>query len=236
MADRISLIEGSSTAPETIAAVRAAIHPRETVLVILDSNHSRDHVAAELALYAPLVTSGSYIVACDGIMAQVAGAPRTEPDWNWNNPISAIDAFLAGSEEFRAGGAVLGLQRRQCPLPRHLLAEMLPAADRAMKAVHAGRRQGNPDQRGVASAAETDDRDRRPADPVAHHEHLFVAWRERLRHRPRLPRQHDQGVFRQLRAAFVGRDGGCAGAARSPTTRTMPSHGASPWSTPARIP
>jgi cephalosporin hydroxylase len=100
MAPRISLIEGSSTSLETVAAVRAQIAPGERVLVILDSNHSRDHVARELALYAPLVTPGSYIVACDGIMAQVAGAPRTQADWTWNNPITAIDDFLADHPEF----------------------------------------------------------------------------------------------------------------------------------------
>jgi cephalosporin hydroxylase len=100
MADRISLIEGSSTAADTIAAVRAQIATGETVLVLLDSNHSRDHVAAELAAYAPLVSAGSYIVACDGIMQQVAGAPRTEADWIWNNPISAVEGFLASSDEF----------------------------------------------------------------------------------------------------------------------------------------
>ena len=100
MAGRITLIEGGSTQPETIAAVRAQIAPDETVLVILDSNHTRDHVAAELELYGPLVSPGSYIVACDGIMAQVAGAPRTAPDWTWNNPISAVDAFLARDRRF----------------------------------------------------------------------------------------------------------------------------------------
>ncbi len=101
MAGRIQLIEGSSTAPETVDAVRAAIRPGETVLVLLDSNHSCGHVAKELELYAPLVSPGSYIVACDGIMAQVAGAPRTSPDWTWNNPISAVEEFLARDGRFR---------------------------------------------------------------------------------------------------------------------------------------
>jgi len=100
MASRIALVEGSSVAAKTVAAVRAQIRPDETVLVILDSNHSRDHVAAELELYAPLVTPGSYIVACDGIMAQVAGAPRTAPDWTWNNPLSAVEDFLRHSPNF----------------------------------------------------------------------------------------------------------------------------------------
>ena len=48
----------------------------------------------------PLVSPGCYIVACDGIMAQVAGAPRTAPDWTWNNPITAVEAFLARNADF----------------------------------------------------------------------------------------------------------------------------------------
>jgi cephalosporin hydroxylase len=96
----ITLIEGSSTDPATVAAVRAAVAPRDRVLVILDSNHSRAHVEAELEAYAPLVTHGSYIVACDGIMASLAGAPRAAPDWEWNNPVTAVDAFLARHAAF----------------------------------------------------------------------------------------------------------------------------------------
>jgi cephalosporin hydroxylase len=97
---RIELIQGSSTSPCTVAAVRHGIAPDESVLVVLDSNHSRTHVTAELDHYAPLVSPGSYIVACDGIMAQVAGAPRTAPDWTWNNPIAAVEAFLARNPNF----------------------------------------------------------------------------------------------------------------------------------------
>ena len=86
--------------PATVAAVRAALGPGEHALVILDSNHSRAHVEAELELYAPLVSIGGYIVACDGIMASLVGAPRSSPDWAWNNPIGAVDAFLARHSEF----------------------------------------------------------------------------------------------------------------------------------------
>ncbi|MGE0417907.1 MAG: cephalosporin hydroxylase family protein [Acetobacteraceae bacterium] len=100
MADRITLLQGSSTDPAMASTVAALIRPDDTVLVVLDSNHSQAHVEGELALYAPLVTPGSYIIACDGIMAQVAGAPRTQPDWTWNNPLSAIDSFLAGNRHF----------------------------------------------------------------------------------------------------------------------------------------
>lgn len=100
MARHIMLIEGSSTAQSTVRTVEAAIGRDDTVLVLLDSAHGRDHVAAELDAYSPLVTPGSYIVACDGIMAQVAGAPRTQPDWTWNNPISAVEAFLKRNPDF----------------------------------------------------------------------------------------------------------------------------------------
>jgi len=100
LARYISLIEGSSTDPATVAAVRTALAPGEHALVILDSNHSCAHVEAELELYSPLVGPGGYIVACDGIMATLAGAPRSAPDWGWNNPVTAVDAFLARHDEF----------------------------------------------------------------------------------------------------------------------------------------
>lgn len=100
LADRIKLIEGNSTSADTIAEVRGYTSSAEKVLVILDSNHSRDHVYEELKAYSTFVTPGSYIVACDGIMQTVVGAPRTEPDWSWNNPLSAIDDFLAESTQF----------------------------------------------------------------------------------------------------------------------------------------
>ena len=100
LASYISLIEGSSTDPATIAAVHAALAPNTQALVILDANHTRAHVEAELELYSPLVPQGGYIVACDGIMAQLAGAPRSAPDWGWNNPIGAVDAFLSRHAEF----------------------------------------------------------------------------------------------------------------------------------------
>jgi cephalosporin hydroxylase len=96
----ITLIEGSSTAPETFNAARQGIKPGETVLVCLDSCHTKEHVLAELNLYAPLVTPGSYIIAMDGIMEKVVGAPRTNADWTWNNPRQAAHEFLKTHPEF----------------------------------------------------------------------------------------------------------------------------------------
>jgi len=96
----ISLVEGSSIDAEIIQIVKDQIGAAETVLVLLDSNHLKDHVLAELEAYSPLVRPGGYIVACDGIMQQVVGAPRTEKNWSWNNPISAINEFIARHPEF----------------------------------------------------------------------------------------------------------------------------------------
>jgi cephalosporin hydroxylase len=96
----ISLIEGNSTDAATVRAVRGQVGVTETVLVILDSNHQKSHVLAELEAYSSLVSPGSYIVACDGVMQQVAGAPRSAKDWVWNNPITAVNEFTAKHPEF----------------------------------------------------------------------------------------------------------------------------------------
>jgi cephalosporin hydroxylase len=98
--DYITLIEGSSIAPQIVEQVKAQVKPGEKVLVLLDSNHTKEHVLAELNAYAPLVTPNSYIVAMDGIMEQVAGAPRTQPDWSWNNPKRAALEFVEQNPAF----------------------------------------------------------------------------------------------------------------------------------------
>jgi cephalosporin hydroxylase len=96
----ITLIEGSSINSNTVAAAKSKIRPGDKVLVILDSNHSYDHVLKELQLYSLLVSVGSFIVATDGIMEQVVGAPRTQPDWNTNNPRRAALKFVARNPDF----------------------------------------------------------------------------------------------------------------------------------------
>jgi cephalosporin hydroxylase len=96
----ITLIEGDSTRADIVERVRSQIAPGETVLVLLDSRHTRDHVLAELEAYGQLVTPSSYIVAMDGIMEQLLGAPRTQPDWGWNNPRQAVREFLEATEQF----------------------------------------------------------------------------------------------------------------------------------------
>ncbi|MDE3179935.1 MAG: class I SAM-dependent methyltransferase [Acidobacteriota bacterium] len=96
----ITLVEGSSVAPSVISKVRDQVRAGESVLVLLDSCHQKQHVLRELEAYGPLVTNGSYIVAMDGIMSQVVGAPRTNPDWTWNNPTEAAAEFVKAHPEF----------------------------------------------------------------------------------------------------------------------------------------
>lgn len=100
LASSISMIEGSSIAPEVVQEVKKRVNPGEKVLIFLDSCHTKDHVLAELEAYGPLVSPGSYIVAMDGIMQDVVGAPRTSPDWSVNNPQTAVREFLASHPEF----------------------------------------------------------------------------------------------------------------------------------------
>ena len=96
----ITIIDGSSIAADTIETVRAMIRPGEKVMVMLDSNHMKPHVLEELRAYGPMVTPGCYIVAADGIMEQVAGGPRTTPEWVTSNPRQAALTFVEENRDF----------------------------------------------------------------------------------------------------------------------------------------
>ena len=96
----ITLIEGSSIDEKVFSELNNHINKLDSVLVILDSNHSKEHVYKELNMYSKLIKDGGYIIACDGIMKQVKGAPRTNDDWDWNNPIEAIEEFVLKNKDF----------------------------------------------------------------------------------------------------------------------------------------
>jgi cephalosporin hydroxylase len=96
----ITLIEGSSTDPAVVERVRAAMGTPDKVLILLDANHTKDHVRQELEAYGPLVGLGSYIIVADGIMDQLATAPRGMPEWIWDNPRRAVAEFLSQHPEF----------------------------------------------------------------------------------------------------------------------------------------
>ena len=98
--DLITLVEGSSTDLSVLEQVKSKIGTHETVMVVLDSNHTKAHVLDELRAYGPLVSPGFYLVAADGIMKEVRGAPRTSADWEWNNPYAAVQEFLQETKDF----------------------------------------------------------------------------------------------------------------------------------------
>jgi cephalosporin hydroxylase len=100
LASYITLVEGDSVAAEIVERARALVRPGDKVMVILDSNHTKAHVARELEAYAPLVSPGSYIVATDGVMGLVHDTPRGKPEWISDNPTLAASEFAARNPEF----------------------------------------------------------------------------------------------------------------------------------------
>jgi cephalosporin hydroxylase len=103
LAHRIEMVEGDSAGPATLKTVNSMLRQGESVLVVLDSDHSKAHVAQELAAYAPLVTPGSWIVVTDGIMRDLTDVPGGKAEWAQDNPCSAAAEFLAGNPQFESG-------------------------------------------------------------------------------------------------------------------------------------
>lgn len=94
------LIQGSSIDPKILYEASSHIPDNSTVMVILDSNHTKEHVLSELELYSKLITKGSYIVATDGVMKDLPDAPRSNRDWDLNNPFEAVKEFLKNRNDF----------------------------------------------------------------------------------------------------------------------------------------
>jgi cephalosporin hydroxylase len=108
LAKRISLIEGSSIDPEVIRQVRSRAAGKERVLVCLDSNHTHDHVLAELDAYADLVSVGSYCVVFDTFVEDMpADYVWTDRPWGkGNNPKTAVWAWMKSHSEFEIDRSV----------------------------------------------------------------------------------------------------------------------------------
>jgi cephalosporin hydroxylase len=104
---RISMIEGSSLAPEVIQRATDAARNRERVMVCLDSNHTHDHVLAELNAYASLTSVGSYCVVFDTIIEDLPEGMYPDRPWGpGNNPKSAVQEFLKTHPEFEVDTSI----------------------------------------------------------------------------------------------------------------------------------
>ena len=93
---RITYVSGSSVSPEIVAQLTAAARQADKVMVILDSDHSKDHVLAELRALASLVTPGSYLIVEDTNLNGHPVDPSHGP-----GPMEALDAFIVERPEFR---------------------------------------------------------------------------------------------------------------------------------------
>lgn len=96
----ITLIEGSSINPVIVQQVKSRIKEGETVMIFLDSNHTKQHVLAELEAYHGFVTSGSYIVATDGSMKDLYDVPRGNAAWVYDHPTAAAAEFVQTHQDF----------------------------------------------------------------------------------------------------------------------------------------
>lgn len=98
---KMELIEGSSIDPEIIQQVRSHAEGVDRVLVSLDSNHTHDHVLAELNAYADLVSAGSYCIVFDTVIEDLPAGSFPDRPWDvGNNPKTAVHEWLKSHPEF----------------------------------------------------------------------------------------------------------------------------------------
>lgn len=102
---RVRVVRGDSSASSSVAQVAALLAGRRCGLVSLDSDHSCEHVAAELEAYSPMVTVGGHVCVLDGIEAAIARSGvrpglGESPRWLHDNPLSAVRDFLSRHPEF----------------------------------------------------------------------------------------------------------------------------------------
>ena len=101
MAKRIKLIQGSAITPEVLVQVNKYAEGRKCILVILDSNHSHEHVLRELELYSPLVLPGSYLIVCDTVVEDMPEDLCEGRPWGpGDSPKTAVRAFLKQNRRF----------------------------------------------------------------------------------------------------------------------------------------
>jgi cephalosporin hydroxylase len=112
MAKRVHLIEGPSTDPPILASVQAEIPTGASVMVVLDSDHSREHVLSELRLYAPLVTRGCYLVVADTMLGRLNAdqtpQKRSKVWLKGNEPLSALEDYLKETNRFEVDHVLNG--------------------------------------------------------------------------------------------------------------------------------
>jgi len=101
LSKRITMIQGSSIAPEIVASVAAKAKGKKRILISLDSNHTHEHVLAELEAYAPFTTVGSYCVVFDTMVDDMPREQAGDRPWGpGNNPKTAVREWIKNHPEF----------------------------------------------------------------------------------------------------------------------------------------
>jgi cephalosporin hydroxylase len=101
MASRIQMIQGSSIASDIIAQVVEVAQDYKRIMVCLDSNHTHEHVLAELQAYAPLTSTGSYCCVFDTVIEDMPSDMFPDRPWGLgNNPKTAVREYLKSHPEF----------------------------------------------------------------------------------------------------------------------------------------
>jgi cephalosporin hydroxylase len=99
--NRMVLIEGSSIAPNIVSQIKKLAHGKKSVLVCLDSNHTHEHVLAELEAYADLTTTGSYCVVFDTVIEDLPDDMFADRPWGrGNSPKTAVHKFIETNKSF----------------------------------------------------------------------------------------------------------------------------------------
>ncbi len=107
MAPRIHMIQGSSTDESVFQQVQERARGRRRVMVVLDSNHTHEHVLRELRLYSPLVTTGCYLVVFDTLLEDLPDDLIRDRPWGkGNNPKTAVHEFLRTSDRFEVDKSI----------------------------------------------------------------------------------------------------------------------------------
>lgn len=97
---KITMLEGSSVASDIVKQVEDIAADHKTIMVLLDSCHTADHVLQEMELYSPLVSSGSYLVVYDTLV-EFEDKPHTNRPWGkGNSPYTAVQTFLRTHHDF----------------------------------------------------------------------------------------------------------------------------------------
>ena len=101
MRNRMELIEGSSVDPDIINTIYDLSKDYKCILVLLDSNHTHDHVLSELRAYAKLVSRGSYCVVFDSVIEDLPNESQGDRPWGTgNSPKTAVWEFLKDNTDF----------------------------------------------------------------------------------------------------------------------------------------